>query len=148
MFLECDPDRQYPELLVKMPFVYVSAGVIIDQSDKMLIAKRTAEQSMAGLWEFPGGKIQEDEIPEIALVRELQEELSIKTSPGCFYPLTFISHRYTDFHLIMYVFVCRKYSGIARGLQGQELKWISPRDLVKYDMAKANLPLISAVRDL
>ena len=148
MFYGCDPDRQYPELLVKMPFVYVSAGVIVDEAGKILIAKRTNEQSMAGLWEFPGGKIKEDEVPEIALVRELKEELSIQTSPGCFFPLTFLSYRYEDFHLIMYVFVCRKYNGIALGLQGQELKWINPRDLVKYEMAAANLPLISAVRDL
>ncbi len=146
--LGCDPHKEYPELLVKMPFMHISAGVLVDEDGRILIAKRPEGKPMAGLWEFPGGKMEEGEVPQIALARELQEELGIKTSPGCFLPLTFISHRYKKFHLIMYLFVCRKWVGTPTGQEGQELKWIKPRDLVNYDMPEANLPLISAVRDL
>jgi len=143
----CDPSREYPELLVKMPFKYIAAGVLVDEAGKILIARRPKGKDMANLWEFPGGKMEKDEVPEICLARELKEELGIQTSPGCFLPLTFLSHRYEKFHLIMFVFVCRKWNGIAQGLDGQELKWINKRDLVNYDMPEANLPLISAIFD-
>lgn len=142
----CDPLREYPELLVEKPFKYVSAGVLIDTDGKILIAKRPENKDMAGLWEFPGGKVKDGEVPEIALQREFLEELGIKTSPGCFLPLTFLSHRYEKFHLIMFVYTCRKWVGNVMPIEGQELKWIMPNELVKYDMPEANLPLISAVR--
>jgi 8-oxo-dGTP diphosphatase len=144
----CDPTREYPELLTPMPFKYVAAGVLIDTDGKMLITQRPIGKEMAGLWEFPGGKLKEGEVPEIALARELKEELGIQTSSGCFLPLTFLSHRYEAFHLIMYVFVCRKWNGIVMGLEGQECKWIRPLELVKYDMPAANLPLVAACQDL
>lgn len=143
----CDPTREYPELLVSMPFKHIAAGVLVDGDGKILIAKRPSDKDMAGLWEFPGGKMDEGEVPEIALARELKEELGIQTSPGCMLPLTFLSHRYEKFHLIMFVFVIRKWNGIVQGLEGQELKWIKPFDLVKYDMPEANVPLVSVVRD-
>ncbi|MCE3231797.1 MAG: putative mutator MutT protein [Rickettsiaceae bacterium] len=141
----CDPSREYPELLESKPFKYVAAGVLIDEDGKMLIAKRPSDKDMAGMWEVPGGKVKEGEVPEITLARELKEELGIQTSPGCFLPLTFISYRYPTFHLIMYVFVCRKWNGIVMGAEGQEIKWIRTNELVKYDMPEANLPLIAAV---
>jgi 8-oxo-dGTP diphosphatase len=145
MFQGCDPLMEYPELLEPMPFKYVTSGVLVDEAGKILIAKRPDGKDMAGLWEFPGGKVKDGEVPEIALARELKEELNIQTSVGCFLPLTFISHRYETFHLIMYVFVCRKWNGIVMGAEGQECKWIRPNELVKYNMPAANMPLVSAV---
>lgn len=144
----CDPTREYDELKIPKPFKYVASGILIDSSGKILIAKRPQGKDMAGLWEFPGGKAMENEAPEICLARELKEELNIQTSPGCFLPLNFISHRYPDFHLIMYVYVCRKWLGTAMAREGQELKWIKPFDLVKYDLPEANTPLIAIVREL
>lgn len=148
MFQGCDPEGKYPELLEKKPFKYVSAAILVDEDNKILISKRPKGKDMQGFWEFPGGKIEENEVPEICLVRELQEELGIKTSAGCMSPLTFLSHRYDNFHLIMFVFICRKWVGIPQGMEGQSLKWIKRFDLVKYDMPAANIPLISAVRDM
>lgn len=148
MYQGCDPQREYPELLEILPFKYVASGVLVDTEGKILIAKRPINKDMGGLWEFPGGKSKKSEVPEITLVRELKEELGIQTSAGCFLPLTFLSHRYEDFHLIMYVFVCRKWNGIAQSLEGQELKWIEPNQLSKYEMPKANMPLIGAVRGI
>ncbi|PIR39155.1 MAG: 8-oxo-dGTP diphosphatase MutT [Alphaproteobacteria bacterium CG11_big_fil_rev_8_21_14_0_20_39_49] len=144
----CDPAREYPELLEKVAFKYVAAGVLVDKDEKILIAKRPEGKPMAGLWEFPGGKAKEGEVPEIALVRELKEELGIRTSAGCLLPLTFLSHRYADFHLIMYVFVCRRWEGAIEPKEGQELKWIEKNRLSKYDMPDANMPLIGAVRNI
>lgn len=148
MFQGCDPSREYPELLQPMPFVHVAAGVLIDEEGKILISQRPEGKPMAGLWEFPGGKVKEAEVPEIALVRELQEELGIQTSAGCLLPVTFLSHRYDTFHLIMYVFACRRWNGHIHGAEGQAYRWISPRELANYPMPEANLPLIAAVRAL
>lgn len=144
----CDPNNNCPELLVPMPFKYVSCSVLIDEDGKILIATRPKGKDMAGLWEFPGGKMQESEVPEVALARELQEELGIQTSPSCMYPLTFVSHRYESFHLIMFVFVCRKWNGIPMPLEGQKLKWVLPKELSNYDMPPADLGLIEAVRGI
>jgi 8-oxo-dGTP diphosphatase len=144
----CDPSREYPELLKEVPFKYVAAGVLVDKNEKILIAKRPEGKPMAGLWEFPGGKAQEAEVPEIALVRELKEELGIQTSAGCLLPLNFLSHRYNDFHLIMYVFVIRRWNGDIAPKEGQELKWIEKNQLSKFDMPDANMPLIAAVRGI
>jgi 8-oxo-dGTP diphosphatase len=145
---ECDPTNQCPELYIKMPFKYVSCGVLVDSAGKILIATRPEGKDMVGLWEFPGGKLKEMESPEIALARELREELGIETSPSCMYPLTFVSHRYSDFHLIMLVFVCRKWNGTPMPLEKQQLKWVSPKELVNFEMPPADLALIAAVRDL
>ena len=102
---------------------------------------------MAGLWEFPGGKVEKGESPEAALVRELDEELGIQTWDSCLAPLTFASHQYDDFHLLMPLFACRKWSGIVQPKEGQSLKWVAARDLSKYPMPAADLPLIPILRD-
>lgn len=146
--LGCDPDRDYCELKQKVPFIYVSSAVLVDEDNKILIAQRPKNKTFEGLWEFAGGKLEDGEIPEVALVRELKEELNIKTSPSCLLPLNFVSHRYEDFHLIMYVFVCRRWKGIVMPLEDQLLKWITPKELVKYNMPAANMPLIASVRNI
>ena len=102
---------------------------------------------MAGLWEFPGGKVEPDESPEAALVRELKEELTIDTWASCLAPLTFASHAYPDFHLLMPLFACRKWQGIATGAEGQNLAWVRPADMRNYPMPPADLPLIPILRD-
>lgn len=145
---QCDPENKCPELHVKMPFKYVSCGVLVDSAGKILIATRPKGKDMEGLWEFPGGKLKEMEAPEVALARELDEELGIQTSPSCMYPLTFVSHRYSDFHLIMLVFVCRKWIGTPVPRENQQLKWVAPKELSNFDMPPADLALIAAVRDI
>ena len=102
---------------------------------------------MAGLWEFPGGKVEQGETPEQALIRELQEELGIDTWQSCLAPLTFASHKYDDFHLLMPLFACRKWEGIPRGLEGQALTWVRANKLKEYPMPPADVPLISVLRD-
>jgi len=128
--------------------VLVSAVALVDAEGRVLLARRPEGKSMAGLWEFPGGKIEEGETPEAALIRELHEELGIDTWESCLAPLTFASHSYDDFHLLMPVFVCRKWKGIARPEEGQQLKWVHARDLRNYPMPPADRPLISVLRDL
>ena len=103
---------------------------------------------MAGLWEFPGGKVDPGERPEEALIRELREELGIDTEASCLAPLSFTSHSYDDFHLLMPLWVCRKWNGIAQPREGQSLKWVRPRDLRNYPMPAADLPLIPVLQDL
>ncbi len=102
---------------------------------------------MEGLWEFPGGKVEPGESPETALIRELQEELGINTWQSCLAPLTFASHSYDDFHLLMPLFACRKWEGIVQGKENQALKWVKPADLAKYPMPEADVPLIPILRD-
>jgi len=128
--------------------VLVSAVALVDAEGRVLLARRPEGKSMAGLWEFPGGKIEDGETPEAALIRELHEELGIDTWESCLAPLTFASHSYDDFHLLMPVFVCRKWKGIARPQEGQQLKWVHARDLRNYPMPPADRPLISVLRDL
>lgn len=144
----CDPTNKCEELLVPLPFKYVSCGVLIDSAGKILIATRPNGKDMAGLWEFPGGKLQEHEVPEIALARELEEELGIQTSPTCMYPLTFVSYRYPSFHLIMYVYVCRKWNSVPTAKENQQLRWVFPRELANYNMPPADLALITAVMEI
>ena len=144
----CDPTNECPELLEPMPLMYVSCGILVDSADKILIATRPTGKDMTGLWEFPGGKLNEFEIPEVALARELKEELGIQTSPSCMYPLTFVSYRYPASHLIMYVYVCRKWIGTPMPLEGQELKWVRPKELSNFDMPPADFSLIAAVRNI
>jgi 8-oxo-dGTP diphosphatase len=127
--------------------VLVSAVALIDKDGRILIAQRPEGKSMAGLWEFPGGKIEEGETPEAALIRELYEELGIETWASCLAPITFASHAYDSFHLLMPVFACRKWDGIPQPKEGQTLKWVFARDLVKYPMPPADVPLIAHFRD-
>ena len=131
-----------------MKVVLVSAVALIDTDGRVLLAQRPEGKSMAGLWEFPGGKIEAGETPEVALIRELQEELGINTWQSCLAPLTFASHAYEDFHLLMMVFVCRKWSGAARPIEGGDLAWVRPARLRDYEMPPADLPLIPVLQDL
>ena len=130
-----------------MRIVLVSAVALIDPDGRVLLAQRPEGRSMAGLWEFPGGKIEPGERPEAALIRELQEELAIETWDSCLAPLTFASHAYDDFHLLMPLFACRKWSGRPSPQEGQTLKWVHPRDMRDYPMPPADLPLIPILRD-
>jgi len=125
----------------------VSAVALIDVDGRVLLAQRPEGKSMAGLWEFPGGKVEAGETPEAALIRELEEELGIDTWASCLAPLTFASHGYEDFHLLMPLFACRKWNGQPQAREGQTLKWVWARDLRDYPMPPADLPLIPILRD-
>jgi 8-oxo-dGTP diphosphatase len=125
----------------------VAACALIDVDRRLLIAQRPEGKSMAGLWEFPGGKVEEGETPEATLVRELKEELGIETKEACLAPLTFASHAYEDFHLLMPLYACRRWTGTPQGREGQALKWVKAVDLRSYPMPAADLPLIPPLVD-
>ncbi|MBN9885922.1 8-oxo-dGTP diphosphatase MutT [Salipiger abyssi] len=127
--------------------VLVSAVALIDPDGRVLLAQRPEGKSMAGLWEFPGGKVEPGESPEHALIRELQEELGIDTWESCLAPLTFASHSYETFHLLMPLYACRKWQGTPQSKEGQALKWVRARELRDYPMPPADIPLISILRD-
>lgn len=126
----------------------VAACALIDTDGRILLAQRPEGKSLAGLWEFPGGKVESGETPEETLVRELEEELGIKTKIACLGPLTFASHTYETFHLLMPLYVCRRYEGIPRGAEGQAIKWVKPQALRDYPMPPADEPLIPYLQDL
>ncbi|MFK7944538.1 MAG: (deoxy)nucleoside triphosphate pyrophosphohydrolase [Paracoccaceae bacterium] len=130
-----------------MNIVLVAAVALIDPDGRVLLAQRPEGKSMAGLWEFPGGKVEPGETPEACLIRELHEELGIGTWESCLAPLTFASHSYEDFHLLMPLFACRKWEGIAEGREGQSLAWVAPQKLREYPMPAADIPLIPILRD-
>ncbi|HPD93892.1 MAG: (deoxy)nucleoside triphosphate pyrophosphohydrolase [Rhodobacter sp.] len=130
-----------------MKLVLVSAVALIDADGRVLLAQRPPGKSLAGLWEFPGGKVEPGESPEIALIRELHEELGIETWQSCLAPLTFASHGYPDFHLLMPLFACRRWEGIVTPREGQQLQWVHARQLTQYPMPPADLPLIPILRD-
>ncbi|MCK8463248.1 8-oxo-dGTP diphosphatase MutT [Aliiroseovarius sp. S1339] len=130
-----------------MKVVLVSAVALIDRDGRVLLAQRPEGKSMAGLWEFPGGKVEPGETPEHALIRELKEELDIDTWASCLAPLTFASHSYDDFHLLMPVFACRKWEGQPKPQEGQSLSWARVDQLRDYPMPPADLPLIPILRD-
>jgi len=138
-------DVTLPPLSPHRPLVLVAAAVLIDDQGRVLLAQRPCGKSMAGLWEFPGGKIKNGELPEVALVRELREELGIETSEGCFLPLTFASHAYPDFHLLMPLFSCRIWQGTPVPREGQKLVWASKQEWRQFSMPPADdrvLPLL------
>ena len=131
-----------------LPTVLVAAVALIDAEGKILLAKRPQGKSMAGLWEFPGGKVEEGEAPESALVRELKEELGIDVEPGALRRLTIVSHAYQDFHLLMSLFLCREWRGAPRGREGQECLWVAPGDMRALAMPPADVPLIDELAAL
>ena len=143
-----------PTTAVKLKMVLVSAIALVDADGKVLLAQRPEGKPMAGLWEFPGGKIEPGETPEAALIREVREELAIDTAESCLAPVSFASHSYdaTDgrdgFHLLMMLFVCRRWQGRPKPVEGGALKWVRPQQLRDYPMPAADKPLISALQDL
>ncbi|TCR89804.1 8-oxo-dGTP diphosphatase MutT [Rhizobium sp. BK376] len=126
----------------------VAACALIDTDGRILLAQRPEGKSLAGLWEFPGGKVEAGETPEETLVRELDEELGITARIPCLAPLTFASHTYDSFHLLMPLYICRRYEGIPRGREGQAIKWVRPLALRDYPMPPADEPLIPFLQDL
>ena len=130
-----------------MKTVLVSAVALIDVDGRVLLGQRPEGKSMAGLWEFPGGKVETGETPEVALVRELNEELGIDTWESCLAPLTFASHSYEQFHLLMPLFACRKWNGTPQSRENQALKWVKANELSDHPMPAADVPLIPILRD-
>ena len=128
--------------------VLVAACALVDADGRVLLAQRPAGKPMAGLWEFPGGKVEQGERPEQTLIRELKEELSIVVREDCLAPLTFASHVYPDFHLLMPLYVCRRWEGAVGATEGQKLAWVRPNKLRDYDMPPADVPLISHLMTL
>jgi 8-oxo-dGTP diphosphatase len=126
----------------------VSAVALIDADDRVLLAQRPEGKSMAGLWEFPGGKVQDGETPEAALIRELDEELGIDTYESCLAPIGFASHGYDDFHLLMPLFVCRVWERTPQPREGQTLAWVRPNAMRDYPMPPADVPLVAQLQDL
>ena len=131
-----------------MGLVLVVAVALIDADGRVLLAKRPKGKNLSGLWEFPGGKIEPGEKPEAALIRELKEELAIDVSESCLAPLTFASHAYEDFHLLMPLYICRRWTGNVVSAEGQELKWVRTLDLRNYPMPPADKPLIPHLQEL
>ena len=134
--------------IADVPIILVSAVALVDIDGRVLIAQRPEGKSMAGLWEFPGGKVDPGETPEQALIRELQEEIGIDVTENCLAPFTFASHRYDDFHLLMPLYVCRVWEGSVVAREGQTLKWVRALALKDYPMPPADVPLIAMLRDL
>lgn len=130
-----------------LPIILVAAAALVNGKNEILLAQRPEGKSMAGLWEFPGGKIEEGENPEFTLMRELEEELGIETRECCFSPIGFASHAYDDFHLLMPLFVCRVWNGEIKALENQKFAWVLPQDMYDYPMPEADIPLIYQLRD-
>jgi 8-oxo-dGTP diphosphatase len=128
--------------------VFVAACALIDPDGRVLLAQRPADKAMGGLWEFPGGKMEPGETPEAALIRELREELGIAVKEACLAPFTFASHAYTDFHLLMPLYLCRRWEGVPQPIEHAALKWVRPKDMADYPMPPADLPLLPMLRDL
>ncbi|MCO6417199.1 8-oxo-dGTP diphosphatase MutT [Siccirubricoccus sp. KC 17139] len=129
------------------PIVLVAAVALVDSDGRVLLAQRPEGKSMAGLWEFPGGKVDAGETPERALIRELKEELDIDVTEACLGPFTFASHSYEKFHLLMPLYLCRRWNGTVRGAEGQKLAWVRVQKLADYPMPPADVPLVAMLRD-
>ena len=138
--------------MADMRLILVAACALIDSDRRVLIAQRPEGKAMAGLWEFPGGKVEDGERPEETVIREMREELGVNIQEACLAPFVFASHTYPDFHLLMPLFLCRRWEGIAQPREGQKVAWVRPKDLVlhsaRYPMPPADLPLIPMLRDL
>ena len=128
--------------------VLVVACALVDADDRVLLARRPEGKPMAGLWEFPGGKVQQGETPEVALIRELREELGIDVTQACLAPFTFASHAYEGFHLLMPLYVCRRWKGTVSALEHAELAWVRPNRMAAYPMPPADVPLVAMLCDL
>ena len=139
-----EPKPEAPNL----PIILVAAAALINEKSEVLLAQRPEGKSMAGLWEFPGGKVEPGETPEFALMRELEEELGIETRPTCYLPIAFASHSYDDFHLLMPVFALRMWKGEITAKEHKELAWVHPLKMPDYPMPEADIPLIATLRDL
>jgi len=137
-----------PEPDAALPLVLVVAVALVDADGRVLIAERPEGKTMAGLWEFPGGKVGDGETPESALIRELNEELGIDVHESCLAPLSFASHAYERFHLLMPLYVCRVWKGVVQSREGQRLRWVRPNALSDIPMPPADKPLVAALRDL
>jgi len=135
-------------MMTQKPLLLVVACALVDADRRALIAQRPEGKAMAGLWEFPGGKVEKDETPEAALIRELREELGVETKQACLAPLSFASHSYENIHLLMPLYVCRKWQGTPQSLEHAALKWVRPQALRDYPMPPADEPLIAALCDL
>jgi 8-oxo-dGTP diphosphatase len=133
---------------MSLKLVLVAACALIDSDGRVLIAQRPAGKAMAGLWEFPGGKVEAEERPEQSLIRELREELGVVVNEACLAPLTFASHAYPDFHLLMPLYVCRRWDGTVKALEGQRLAWVRANRLRDYPMPPADAPLVSHLMTL
>ena len=131
-----------------MKILLVAAVALVDADGRVLLSKRPEGKQLGGLWEFPGGKVEACERPEAALIRELKEELAIDVAESCLAPLTFASHAYEDFHLLMPLYVCRRWKGLVRGAEGQAIAWVRPLKLKDYPMPPADLPLIPHLIEL
>ena len=134
--------------MADLPTKYIVAAALVDVDGRVLLAQRPDDKTMAGLWEFPGGKIEAGETPEAALIRELQEELSIDTKSSCLAPLSFASHSYETFHLVMLLYICRRWWGSPQPVEGGTLQWVRAPRLRDFDMPEANMPLVAALQDL
>ena len=145
------PDNDCPPPTVDVdtskPTLLVAAIALIDLKGRVLVAQRPEGKAMAGLWEFPGGKVESGEIPEAALIREVQEELGIDITASCLSPFAFASHTYETFHLLMPLYLCRKWEGMMHPREGQALKWVEPKALRDYPMPPADVPLVAMLRD-
>ena len=131
-----------------MTVLLVAACALVDPDGRVLIARRPEGKPMAGLWEFPGGKVEPGEVPEATVIRELKEELAVDVTEACLAPLTFASHSYDEFHLLMPLYICRRWEGTVTAQEGQEVKWVRPVRLRDYPMPPADIPLISHLTDL
>ncbi|MXW91755.1 MAG: 8-oxo-dGTP diphosphatase MutT [Rhodospirillaceae bacterium] len=143
----CDPGEGRGADAPDRPVVFVAAVALVDIDDRVLIAQRPAGKDMAGLWEFPGGKVEPGETPEAALIREVREELGIDTSASCLAPFSFASHAYADFHLLMPLYICRKWLGEPAPREHEAVKWVRPMRLADYPMPPADAPLVAMLRD-